>query len=102
MALTARQDLMARASILIANKVGEWDKGIGADGAHYVPASANPDAGRGLICANCVFYRGVNGCGIVRGEIEPKAVCRLYIIPEERLAAKSRLSGRPTRIEVVK
>lgn len=101
MAFTARQDLMIRANLLIANKVGEWDKGLGADGAAYVPAANNPNADRGLACGNCAFFRGAQGCTIVRGDIEPGAICKLWVIPAERIKPRRTTGGRPVRVEVV-
>jgi hypothetical protein len=54
-----------------------------ANGAHYAPAEENPFKEKGLICANCVFFIGGGGCEIVAGRIEPEAICKLWIIPEE-------------------
>jgi hypothetical protein len=101
MAFNARQDLMIRANLLIAQKVGEWDKGIGPDGAGYVPAAQNPNSAMGMECAHCAFFRGTQGCTIVRGDIEPGALCKLWVIPVEAIKPKRSLGGRPTRIEVV-
>jgi hypothetical protein len=103
MAFNARQNLMIRANLLIASKVGEWDKGVGADGAHYIPAAKNAFGQIGMKCENCVFYRGAQGCTIVRGGIESGALCKLWVIPEDRMhPSRSALGGRPTRVEVMK
>jgi dsRNA-specific ribonuclease len=37
----------------------------------------------GLMCSNCVFYIGGGACEIVKGKIEPEAICKLWIIPQE-------------------
>jgi len=65
---------------------GKWPQG-GPDGAHYM--TENPFAERGMRCENCVFFE--NGeCGAVDGEIDPNAVCKLWIIPEERIQEPSK------------
>ena len=54
-----------------------------ANGAHYAPAADNPFKADGLICDNCIFYNEIGQqCMIVQGNIEPEAVCKLWIIPE--------------------
>lgn len=62
---------------------GKWDQSAKANGAHYASAEDNPFVEKGMICANCVFYEGGGGCEIVSGEIEPNAICKLWIIHEK-------------------
>lgn len=70
---------------------GKWPQG-GPDGAHYM--TENPFAERGMRCENCVFFE--NGvCGAVDGEIEPTAVCKLWIIPEERIQEPAPAETKP-------
>jgi hypothetical protein len=66
----------------IVEKYGKFDQSAGRNGAHYASAEKNPFKNEGLICANCVFYEGGQGCEIVSGQIEPNAICKLWIIPE--------------------
>lgn len=79
--LTARQQTMYRMFEDIAEKMGPWDKGVKADGAHYVDKS--PFAKEGMICANCAFFKGGRLCEIVAGDIDPYAICKLWVIREE-------------------
>ena len=66
---------------------GRWPKD-GPGGAHYM--ESNPFSSRGVACKNCVYYEG-GACEIVKGSISPEAVCKLWIIPEEKLSlAESR------------
>lgn len=58
---------------------GKFDQTAGPDGAHYM--DANPFKKDGIACANCVFYEGPRGCEIVEGEIDPDAICKLWVIP---------------------
>jgi hypothetical protein len=58
---------------------GMFDQGSGTEGAHYVAAS--PFGAQGLLCQNCVFYRGPRGCGLVSGDIDPNGICKLWVIP---------------------
>jgi hypothetical protein len=51
--------------------------------SHYIPAELNGFAGSGLVCANCAFYMESGQCEIVYGNIEPAAICKLWVIPNE-------------------
>lgn len=79
--LNARQNALYIAYEAIVEEFDMFDKGTGADGAHYVDAS--PFAEEGLICSNCVFYEGGQGCEIVEGQISPNGICKLWIIKED-------------------
>lgn len=75
----ARQKAMYDALEDIEEIFGKFDHGSGANGAHYVEVS--PFADEGIVCANCVFYKGPRGCEVVEGDIDPNAVCKLWIVP---------------------
>jgi signal peptide peptidase SppA len=77
--LTPRQKEMVDGYVEIEELFGPFDQGVGPDGAHYAPVS--PFASEGLLCQNCVFYRGPRGCGIVSGDIDPNGICKLWVIP---------------------
>lgn len=77
--LTPRQKEMVDGYSEVEELFGPFDQGIGPDGAHYVAAS--PFKAEGLLCQNCVFYRGPRGCGIVSGDIAPEGICKLWVIP---------------------
>ena len=77
--LSPRQKEMVDSYIDIEETFGAFDQGIGPDGAHYAPVS--PFASEGLLCQNCVFYRGPRGCGLVSGDIDPNGICKLWVIP---------------------
>jgi len=68
----------------IATQYGPWHKDRGPEGAHYIEASANPFVKKGICCVVCVFYDG-GACDIVKGSIEPDAVCKLWVIPQQVL-----------------
>ena len=82
--LTPRQQAQYETLEMIAEQFGMFDQGIGANGAHYVAES--PFAQEGLICANCAFYEGGQACEIVAGQIDPEAICKLWIIDETLLS----------------
>ena len=67
---------------------GLFDKSTKGNGAHYAPAASNPFKNEGLICCNCAFFIDGNACEIVKGNIEPEAICKLWIIPEELITIK--------------
>jgi len=71
----------------IVEKFGKFDQTTGRNGAHYAPADKNPFKDEGLVCSNCVFYEGGQGCEIVSGQIDPNAICKLWIIPENLLVS---------------
>jgi signal peptide peptidase SppA len=77
--LTPRQKEMVDGYMEVEELFGPFDQGIGPDGAHYVAKS--PFGNEGLLCQNCVFYRGPRGCGIVSGDIDPNGICKLWVIP---------------------
>lgn len=83
--LNERQMMQYETYESIVENFGMFDQSSNANGAHYAPASANPFKDAGLICSNCVFYEGGGGCEIVSGDIEPNAICKLWIIPEKLL-----------------
>lgn len=78
--LTPRQKELVDGYVEVEELFGPFDQSTGPDGAHYVAAS--PFAAEGLLCQNCVFYRGPRGCGIVSGDIDPNGICKLWVIPQ--------------------
>lgn len=70
----------AQEEIVKAN--GRWPQ-QGAAGAHYM--EKNPFANRGIACRNCIYFEEGGSCEIVKGQIAPNAICKLWIIPEEKL-----------------
>lgn len=100
--LTPRQKMQYEAFEWIAEKFGPWDKGNGANGAHYMEASANPFKKEGMICSNCVFYCGGRKCEIVSGDIDPNALCKLWIIEDTNLTVSKELSTEEQQDSVIK
>ena len=86
--LNERQLAMYDTYESIVEMYGVFDKGIGANGAHYIGAEGNPFVAEGMACTNCVFYLA-NRCEIVEGDIEADALCKLWIIPESALIAEA-------------
>lgn len=84
MTLSERQVALYDTIESIVEEYGVFDRGIGANGAHYATAEQNPFKGEGLACKNCVFYLA-NRCEIIDGDIEEDAVCKFWIIPEAAL-----------------
>lgn len=81
--LTDRQKLMYEHYEHIVEEFGPFNKSGKANGAHYAPAKQNPFKKAGMICSNCVFYQKEQACEIVSGTIEPQAICKLWIIPQD-------------------
>lgn len=67
----------------VAELFGKFGQGTDSEGAHYVEQS--PFAEEGMICANCAFYEGPLACEIVEGRIDPSAICKFWVIPNELL-----------------
>ncbi len=68
---------------------GQFDQGIGAQGAHYVGADENPFAEEGMVCSNCAFYEGPRACELVEGDIDPGGICKFWVIPETLLTIET-------------
>jgi len=81
--LTPRQAALVQAYEGIAEIHGPFDQSIGPDGAHYVAAS--PFAAEGMVCSSCALYEGPRSCDVVAGDIDPGAVCKLWVIPQQLL-----------------
>lgn len=79
-ALNDRQRAQYEAVEAIVELYGQYDQTSKANGAHY--AAPSPFGAEGLICANCVFYEGGQVCEVVAGQIDPNAICKMWIIPE--------------------
>ena len=77
--LTPRQREMIDCASDVVETFGEYSQDAGPEGAHYAPVS--PFANEGLLCQNCVYYRGPRGCGLVAGDIDPNGICKLWVIP---------------------
>ena len=77
--LSPRQREMVDELEGIEETFGPFDQTSGPEGSHYVAAS--PFGAQGLLCQNCVFYRGPRGCGLVAGDIDPNGICKLWVIP---------------------
>ena len=84
--LTPKQDLLARSLLAVTAKTGQFQKDFGVSGAGYVEEHGNILRVRGMSCKNCVLFRGPNSCMVVRGKISDGGLCRLYVIPEAKLA----------------
>jgi len=77
--LTPRQKEMIDGYNDVEQVFGMFKQDSSPDGAHY--SAVSPFASTGLLCQNCVFYRGPRGCGLVEGDIDPNGICKLWVIP---------------------
>lgn len=84
--VTLRQKVMYDMNEQIVERLGLFDKGNGADGAHYMDGDDNPFVAEGMNCANCVAFRGGRACEWVEGDISPNGLCKLWIIPQDLMA----------------
>ena len=89
--LTERQQDLAESLFENVLEYGMFDQTSMSNGAHYAPGAKNPFKATGLMCSNCIFFNDNNGsqCMIVEGIIEPEAVCKMWIIPEEKIIEPS-------------
>jgi hypothetical protein len=63
----------------IVSEYGKFGKSIFE--SHYIPADMNGFAQSGVVCSNCAYYNPAGDCEIVYGEVEPNAICKLWVIP---------------------
>lgn len=73
---------LADALLEIAETYGKFNEDGTGIYAGYTPASENPVANIGVMCANCVLYRGGDNCAIVSMPVEPAGKCRFAVIPD--------------------
>lgn len=91
--LNERQQEQAENTAELVLEYGQFDQSSLSNGAHYAPGADNPFKAEGLVCYNCVFYNEkTQQCAVVEGSIEPEAVCKLWVIPEEKI-------GQPAMID---
>jgi HK97 family phage prohead protease len=94
-----RQVAMIEDAMEIVDEYGEYNQSSLSNGAHYAPGSDNPFKASGLMCQNCHFYEpaenpGESGmCELVAGIIEPEAICKLWVIPEQKIVEPTRTIG---------
>jgi HK97 family phage prohead protease len=81
--LTPANEALYEAYELIVEEHGKWPQSLPA-GAHYMEES--PFAERGLVCSNCLFFEGGGACEIVQGDIAADGICKLNVIPEEKMS----------------
>jgi hypothetical protein len=92
--LTERQRDQAEATAELAVKYGMFDQTSFSNGAHY--AAKNPFVAEGLACKNCIFFDETNKqCQVVAGPIDPEAICKLWVIPENMIAGYKAESAEP-------
>ena len=77
--LTPRQNAISDELCDIVETFGQFDQTSGPDGSHY--SAVSPFSDKGLMCQNCVFYCGGRACELVKGDIDPNAVCKFWVIP---------------------
>jgi HK97 family phage prohead protease len=78
--LNERQTMQYGLLEALVESYGKFDQSSGANGAHYM--AEQPFMAEGMQCSNCVFYEGPRGCELVHGDIDPGAICKLWVIPE--------------------
>jgi hypothetical protein len=83
--LTERQKALMEATDKVVEEHGKYGQSGNADDAHYMGASENPFRSKGLKCVNCVAFHGGRACEWVEGDIDPEALCKLWIIPQSVL-----------------
>lgn len=97
--VTPRQVALYQALESVTETFGKFDGSTGPDGSHYTPADRNPFLAEGLVCSNCVFYEGPRACEIVAGDIDPDAICKFWVIPNDLLAPQdSPMDGASTEV----
>jgi hypothetical protein len=73
---------LADALIEIADRYGKFNHDGTGIYAGYVPPAENDVANIGVMCVNCVLFRGGDQCAIVSMSVEPAGKCRFAVIPD--------------------
>ena len=79
--LSERELATAESYESIAEEYGPWSQ----KESHYIAESPFG----AINCKNCVFFEGEGRCYIVAGDIAPEAVCKLWVIPEDKMSEES-------------
>jgi hypothetical protein len=85
MDLSERQKRLERSLDIVVADMGAFDQSAMGDGAHYADGDENPFRNEGMICGNCVAFKGNRMCRWVAGDIDPLGICRLWIIPQDAI-----------------
>jgi uncharacterized protein len=88
--LSANNYALYEALEIITEDEGKWPQD-GPAGAHYMRKSMFSDMG--MMCQNCVFFNSEGTCDAVEGAIDPEGICKLWIIPEEKLSIETTLES---------
>lgn len=91
--LNAKDLALAESYEGIAEEYGPFSQ----ESAHYV--ADNPFAERGIKCANCVFFEAEGRCYVVAGEIAPEAICKLWVIPEDKMSEAKKEEPKQEMVE---
>lgn len=85
MDLTQRQERYVRMLDILVADLGVFDQSAMGEGAHYADGDDNPFKDEGMICGNCVAFKGNRACRWVQGDIDALGICRLWVIPQEAI-----------------
>jgi hypothetical protein len=77
--LTDRERAQYKATEEVVDEYGAYPK----EEAHYM--TTNPFVDQGMKCGNCVYYKPGGACEVVQGQINPNALCKLWIISKNLL-----------------
>ena len=95
--LTERQKDLYLKIVTNLQTYGYFDRGIGANGIHYLSAAQNSFKDQGLECEYCVFYY-LEGdkprCELIQGDIDAEGWCKFWIISEQDIREESRAAFR--------
>ena len=77
--LTDREKALYKATEEIVDEYGLYPQAE----AHYM--TENPFVNQGMKCSNCIYYKAGGACEVVQGNIDPNALCKLWIISKNLL-----------------
>ena len=80
--LAPEERQLANALLYIAQEYGKFNEDGTGIWAGYTQAKENDNKRIGVMCANCVLYKGGDSCAIISGKVEPEGYCRFAIIPD--------------------
>ena len=72
------------ALLSVTEKHNQYNKSYRSNGSHYINSYNNSFKSRGMKCKNCIFFY-TNKCQIVSGHINENALCKFWIIPDNKL-----------------
>jgi hypothetical protein len=77
-----QEAMLATALTAIAYQYGPFDQEGSGIWVDYEPAAENDEKEIGVMCKNCLLYKGNGSCSVLAQQVEDGGKCRFALIPD--------------------